>query len=130
MILDRNFLADLIWILHMLLIAFVVLVPFVTTKWPILTLHLATVVTLMIHWILDQDACFLTFLESILRGIQHNQSFVHQVVSPVYKIQDENIKRIVWYATPFLGLMSFNKLWRLQPIIRHDLRLILDVIRN
>lgn len=115
-------LADVIWCLHVALILFVVVIPLTTQKWPILTLHLATIASLMTHWAVEQDTCFLTLVESITRGIHPEHSFVHQIVSPVYRIKDDEIKGMVWWITPVLGLLSLHKLWHQFPLMKRDLQ--------
>jgi len=118
------FFANVTRLLHGALIAFVVIVPFVKqAQWHVLLLHLAVICTLMVHWIVDQDTCFLTIVECFLRGIEPSTSFVHQLVSPVYKIEDAQVKRVVWILTPFLGLLTLTKLWHLRSRLFQEFRL-------
>lgn len=107
--------------LHLCLILFVVLTPFLKTPWTIAVLHATTIISLLAHWYVDQDTCALTLLESLITGEPHNTSFMHQLVSPIYKIQDDRIKQIVWYVTPLLGLLSLFKLWMSKDLILNEL---------
>jgi hypothetical protein len=117
-------LALLIRILHICLIAFVICVPFMKIQWPIAVLHLTTVLSLLAHWYVDKDTCFLTILETVFLGSTPNTSFMHQLVSPVYKIQDADLKKLVWYITPVLGLMSAIRIWNSRDLIKRELSII------
>ena len=125
----HTFLANVVWWLHVSLILFVTVIPFTRQNWPILTLHLATVTSLIAHWTAGQDACFLTLVESVMRGIHPDESFVHQIVSPVYKIKDEEMKTLVWWVTPLLGSITLQRLWHLLPFIKRDVRFVLRTNR-
>ena len=105
------FLANCIRLVHILLVLFVIVVPFIkAAKWPLLLIHFMTILTLFAHWIFNEDTCFLTLVESTLRGVPLEYSFMYQIVSPIYKIQDESLKQCVMYITPLLGLVSFQRL--------------------
>lgn len=55
---------------------------------------------LMLHWILNDDTCALTALECTLRGLDDcSASYVHRVVSPLYKLQDSEASLIAWTYT-------------------------------
>lgn len=104
-----NFAANVIWLLHMLFIVWFIVTPF-TTNPNMLTLHLFTGPFLWLHWIVNNDACSLTLLEMKLRGTTDcSESFFHQLVSPIYKIRDEEIKPYVWMATIILWLVTLSK---------------------
>jgi len=84
------FLANLVWVLHLLLVCFLVIVPFVSTDKYILSIHVVLSVGILFHWMLSDDTCALTILECKLRGVENTQSFVHSVVSPVYMFKDSS----------------------------------------
>jgi hypothetical protein len=117
-----SLLADVIRFIHILVIVFVIVTPFIPNlSWTILVLHLATVFTLLAHWFFDNDACFLTMVESKLRGIESHESFVHSIVSPIYKIDDALIKSLVWNITPILGIISATRLYNHWDIVEQDI---------
>lgn len=119
--------AELVKIMHIALVVFITSIPFIKNiKWPLLLLHSTGVLTLMTHWITNQDACFLTLLECTLRGLTPDEctatSFMSQLVSPVYKIEDSSLRTLVMYVTPALGLISFTRLTKLWPEIKRELK--------
>jgi hypothetical protein len=104
--------ANFIRLLHTLLVLFVIGVPFLADNqsWCIFAIHCMTVITLLVHWWTKQSACFLTLLESTLRGIPSHRSFMHSIVNPVYQIDDTELKRLVHLVTPILGIISAIRL--------------------
>lgn len=55
---------------------------------------------LMLHWILNDDTCALTTLECTLRGLDDcSTSYVHMLVSPLYKIHESDASTIAWTYT-------------------------------
>ena len=101
----------LIRILHVLFILFMLITPFVPNiSWFLVLLHATTALSLLIHWYFNNDTCFLTLVEQKIRGVANTESFMHSLVSPVYKISDECIRSIVWCITPILGYVSFSRL--------------------
>lgn len=105
--------ANIVRLIHLALVLFVVVVPLAAgkdTHWSILAVHCMTVVTLLVHWITKQNACFLTLVESTLRGVPNTQSFMYSIVAPVYQIDDAELRDIVQVVTPILGVISAVKL--------------------
>ena len=116
------FFANIVWILHMLLILFILIVPFMpNVTWPILVLHVTSIFSLMVHWSFNDDSCFLTLVECSLRGVDTKESFMHSIVSPVYKISDESLQTIVYRLTPILAMISILRLFYSYDIIKRDL---------
>lgn len=112
--------ANCIRMLHLLLVLFVVAVPFIRgARWPLLLIHFMTVLTLMVHWLLHEDTCFLTLVESTWRGVPLEYSFMYRLVSPIYKIEDADLKQLVMYVTPALGLISLHRLVKAWPWDKH-----------
>lgn len=104
------FLANVVFVLHLLLIIFMITVPFVEVPWSINLLHFTVVGSIIIHWLANDDSCFLTLLESKLRGIPTTSSFMYSLVSPVYQVKDETLSQIGKIALPVLGGVSLYKL--------------------
>ena len=99
--------ANLIWFLHMLLICFIVLVPFVG---PLLFVILDLVLMLGVagHWALNSNVCCLTELECALRGLpERSESFFERLVGPVYGLNNSSSQ---WIG---LGLLIVVCVWRL-----------------
>lgn len=103
-----GFLADCIRVLHILFVMFMVAVPF-TTHRSLLVLHLVITPFLWVHWLVNDDTCALTLVESRLRGVPHTHSFFHALVSPVYKIADADVRVACWAASLGLWLLTLTK---------------------
>lgn len=120
-----NVLADVIKLLHFFLVVFVIIVPFTPKlKWHVYVIHFATIATLLIHWYFYSDSCFLTLVESKLRGIPVQESFIHNIVSPIYKIQDSDLSNIIYLVTPILGVVSFIRIVKSFPEMKHEVKFI------
>lgn len=78
----------------------------------LLCLHIATSILLLLHWYVNEDECALTSIESYLRGVPSTNSFIYDLVSPVYKINDENLKQFVTIVTVILGSGSVYQLYK------------------
>jgi hypothetical protein len=117
--------ANIIWFLHVCLIFFIILTPFLPNiPWTFLVLHFTTVITLLVHWLCNNDACFLTFVESSVRGIDRKESFMHSLVSPVYDIKDDQVRSLVKNITPLLGLASLLRIANNWDVIYNDIQFI------
>jgi hypothetical protein len=112
-----EFLANVCWVLHMLFVAWVVITPF-TNNEPLLVLHLFVIPFLWFHWWMWDDTCALTLLERGLRGVPSDQSFFHNLVSPVYKIQDAHIRSMSWLLTVVLWLVTLHKVLKKPGMIK------------
>lgn len=109
-------LANLVWLLHVAFVLWMVLTPFSNNE-PMLVLHLFVGPFLWMHWLLSDDTCSLTLLESYLRGVPCDKSFFHSVVSPVYKIQDDDIRAASWVASVVLWLITLSKVMKRPAMI-------------
>jgi hypothetical protein len=100
---------------HTAIVSFVTFTPFIPyASNEKFLLHITSVLCLKVHWFYNNDACFLTYLETKLRGIQNNKSFIHSIVSPLYNISNTLVTNI----TLSLGLISSIRLLiRLLPKI-------------
>jgi hypothetical protein len=101
--------AALIKLLHIVFIAFVLLAPF-STSLEALILHAAVVPFLFFHWALNDDTCFLTWLECTLRGVPVQASFMHDLVAPIYKLHDQGVSHLSWIACLLLWLAGLYRL--------------------
>ena len=112
-----EFLANVIWVLHMLFVLWVVVVPF-TDNEPMLVLHLMVIPSLWTHWILNQDTCMLTITERYFRGCDSKESFFHNLVSPVYKIGDSAVQQAAWIASGILWSITLYKVMKRPQMIK------------
>lgn len=120
----------LIRTLHVALIMFVILVPFVRNDrdWTLDALHVVVCLSLLVHWKMNNDACFLTLLESWILQTPLERSFMHQLVSPIYKIDDDELNNLVTYITMALASITATSLYRKRKQVTHDIsRLLFSV---
>ena len=60
-------------------------------------MYITVSINLILHWKLNNDACFLTFMECYLRGVESNQSFIGRIISPIYNITDTQILNLSYF---------------------------------
>lgn len=111
------FLANVCWLLHIAFVLWVLIVPF-TRNEPMLVLHLIVLPFLWFHWLVYDDTCALTLMERHLRGVSHDESFFHNLVSPVYKIKDEHIATVSWVLSILLWLITLSKVLKRPAMVR------------
>jgi hypothetical protein len=101
--------ANFIFCIHLLFILFIILTPLLLGKYLlILIIHVLTIITMIIHWVFNSDACSLTLIESYFRNIPDTSTFCWRLVSPVYKISESDLSIVVWVITLFsLGLSIY-----------------------
>ena len=113
--------ANAIWLLHILLVLWVIVTPF-TNNEPMLVLHLLMIPFLWMHWLLNDDTCALTLIEQKLRGLDPSEcaekSFFFNLVSPVYKIQDDAMRQVAWIASIGLWMVTLGKVMRRPRMIK------------
>jgi hypothetical protein len=83
----------LISFLHFLVLLWAFVAPF--TK-ELRASYLILMPVIMLHWIILDDACVLTLLESRIRGCTTNDSFVHQFISKIYNVPDGFLGLLMW----------------------------------
>ena len=121
----NSFLADVIKALHIAFIIWVVVTPF-TNNELMLVMHLIVVMFLWAHWLTNQDTCALTLMERHLRGVESDESFFHNLVSPVYILPDTVLKEGIWGVSVVLWLITLSKVLKNPHIIKDVFRGTLD----
>ncbi len=108
-----SLLLPVVQLLHVTLVLFVLFVPFSPNlNWHWYVLHFTTVASLLVHWLYNDDTCFLTLVESSLTGTKVKNTFIHSIVSPIYKISDLHVRTTTTYLTIILGLMSLVRIFK------------------
>lgn len=109
----QHFLANLIWVLHILFVLFFVSVPFLDImEFPELhVLHLMCGPLLFVHWLANSDECALTRIEMFLRGdAEKTNSFFYNLVQPIYQPTDDRLMRQgIWVVSIALWLITLTK---------------------
>ena len=103
-----NYLANLIALLHFLLIVFITVTPFVADNPLVLLYYSFTLVFIMIHWYTN-DICVLTIIESKLRGKKIRETFMGRLIRPVYNITSKEVHMLA-FGLLFFALLK-TRLW-------------------
>lgn len=111
-------LANVVRLIHWLFVLFVVIAPF-CSKPQLVVMHAALIPFVCFHWLLNSDVCCLTLLERWIRGCDAEESFFHNVVSPIYTaavpgrgVSDETLSCWIWGATIALWSVSVCRIAR------------------
>lgn len=97
-------------ILHISIILFVLIVPF--TDIPgLLTLNISLTLSLISHWLFNNNTCCLTLFESYITGAESSETFIHKIISPIYDINEYTLNNMMWILTIFSMIFSIYKLY-------------------
>ena len=102
--------ANVISIIHYLIIIFVLFAPF-CNQIMILLLHIVFCIGLLFHWFCNSDVCCLSVTESYIRGIDYRETFLHRIISPVYNINEERIALLCKIIVSILCIISIMRLY-------------------
>ena len=87
-----------------------------------LVLHFIMMPFLWFHWLLNDDTCALTLIEQKLRDLDPSEckdkSFFFNLVSPVYKIQDSDMRRAAWVISVGLWFVTLSKVLKRPSMIK------------
>ena len=101
----------LINIIHILFVLFILYTPFSGNK-KMLEFHYILVPFLFLHWITNNNTCFLTNLECLLTNEKDTKkSFIGRIVEPIYEIKQWQIQIVtllLWLITKH-SLPSFKR---------------------
>jgi hypothetical protein len=96
-------LATTVSFVHMSVICYVIVAPFVLTKVVHRVLYVYAVGSILVHWVTSNTLCVLTLVENWLRGTTNNESFIFKFVGPVYDLKnmlsDRKLRELVRIAT-------------------------------
>jgi hypothetical protein len=121
--------ATIIRLLHGIFILFV-LFGILSNDPMLLILYLFTLISLQLHWYLNNDTCFLTIVEKAITGRTDSESFMHQLVSPVYKITDQRLAYFSKIGVWILIALTLLKFWRLGLTPYRVYRIFTDALLN
>ena len=86
-----NIAANIIAFLHLLIIIFITVTPFISSNPLVLIYYCYILFFIMLHWFTMNDTCVLTLIESKLRGKRDNQTFIGRLVKPVYNVSSKEL---------------------------------------
>ncbi len=69
-------------------------------------IYLSFCATLLIHWYLHSDVCFLTRMEELVSGQSYQKGFIHRLVSPIYNLPKQgDLINFISYAVVLVNAM-------------------------
>ncbi len=117
------FLCNLIFLLHVLLVLFVIIAPF-TRDFRVQLIHAVVVPSILIHWAFNDNTCCLTVLEGCLRGgVPRDKLFFERLVGSVYAADYDPMiiaGMIMLWVVSVIDLYASRQIWTHQ--IRAALR--------
>lgn len=110
-------LLSLVTIIHFLVVLFVVITPFFGNNYTLLV-HSIIVPFMILHWVYNDDSCFLTTVELSLRKkiygkpVDKNDCLTCRIMSPIYNVteQHEEYATSIYIITLLLWSISISKL--------------------
>ena len=112
----HEILLKIITLLHILLIIFIVITPFIGSNY-LLFLHFIFVPFMVLHWLINDNTCVLTLVERKIREkvygkVDDKDCITCRLIEPVYDFR-KNYKTftiIIYTITLMLWLISTGKL--------------------
>ena len=84
----NSHIACIVKVIHIIIMLLVLIIPFTNFR-KLLDMYILFIPFLFYHWIMNDDTCFLTYVERYLRGVEKEESWINEIVSPVYKIDND-----------------------------------------
>ena len=91
---------NIIFWIHLVFLIAILVIPFTNDRRN-LEFYSILIPFLFYHWSVNDDTCALTQAEMYVTGQQKEETFMHRVVSPVYKMDDtdaNNLTKTVFFA--------------------------------
>lgn len=114
----NEFFLQLITLIHILVILFIILVPFTNNTY-LLVLYVVIVPFIVLHWVLNNNTCALTLLERHVRKQLYgyepskDECFMSQLIEPIYDFNSnyESFSTAIYIATFILWAIAVYKLY-------------------
>lgn len=109
------FVANIIYVVHLVVLLFVVLAPFSSNQ-KVLTIEMALLFTILLHWITNNKVCCLTEFEKILRGeSDDDNTFFGKIMGPVYTFgKDSILPQVILFVLMMVTLYKVKPLEGLE----------------
>jgi hypothetical protein len=113
---------NVIFLLHLVLFLIILVIPFTNNKRH-LEVYTIMIPFIWLHWMTNDDTCALTQLEMALTKKEKHETFFGRLVSPVYKMNEEDANKFWISVMFFLWLFVQWRLGRLE-FLKDDLKII------
>ena len=100
---------NIIFLVHLIILLTGILIPFVGQPRQLRAFSIIMVI-IFFHWMMNDDTCALTQLEAKIAGKDPSETFTSQIISPIYKLNNNKSKELI--KTIFFLLWMFTQ-WRL-----------------
>lgn len=67
----------------------------------------------MLHWVINNNICFLTVVEQYLSKDKNYKGIIAQIIEPIYdfKKNNESFSKIIYIITFILWLITINRIF-------------------
>ena len=100
---------NIIFFIHLIILIVGILIPLLGNNIQLRAYSIALVIVFF-HWMMNDDTCALTMLESKLTGKETSKTFTGRIISPIFKLDDNEAKILI--KTLFFILWLLTQ-WRL-----------------
>ena len=120
----NKMLCHLIHLIHVALVLFIVVTPFLKVDVLIMFLHAVLVPCILFHWLSNDNTCCLTILEQALRkNCDKEQLFFQRLVGPVYEPRHDSL---IVAGMLYLMYKSTKDVYERKEELKTNLRLTSD----
>ncbi len=84
---------NIIFWIHLVFLICIIVIPFTNDRRN-LEFYSILIPFLFYHWSVNDDTCALTQMEMAVTGQGKEETFMHRVVSPIYKMEDNDINNL------------------------------------
>ena len=112
----NNIVSNIIWIIHLCIVIFVLLLPFAKSPY-FLLLHTVFVPFLILHWMTNNNTCVLTTAEKYFRDVktkkEEEDCFTCRLINPMFDFRKNHINQstFIYVITIGLWLISSGRLF-------------------
>lgn len=103
-------LVQFVQLIHLLGILFILMIPF-QNMINLLVLHVSASLSILTHWYVNDNTCFLSVVEAKLRGIPKDHGFIHSLVAPIYDMNKSHTTMLSYIVLLCLMFLSIYKIY-------------------
>lgn len=107
---------DLITIIHLIIIIFIIAVPFFGNN-SLLFMHAIIIPFLMMHWIFNNNTCALTIIEKLIRRKIYGKDnegkcITSRLIEPIYDFKNNNKEhsKVIYTIVIIVWIISISRL--------------------
>ena len=101
---------NIIFTIHLFILLLGILIPLLGEP-RLLRAYSIVMVLIFFHWMTNDNTCILTHIESMITGVDEDDTFINRVISPIYKMDDKNFIKTLFFL---LWMLTQYRLGRLK----------------